>query len=448
VITVKTLDGDKTDHCVVTVNPQISGVSLNKNELALVEGSSEQLTVAITPSDAYNKSVTWNSKNPNIATVTNTGLVEAISPGTAIITVTTQEGERTATCYVTVTSPIVSVTGVLLNESTLSLSKTETKTLIAIILPENASNKTVTWTSNNAAVASVNATGLVTALAHGVATITATTQDGSKAASCIVTVTIPVASISLNKTSLTLTVGETSVLASTVLPEVASNKTVNWTSSNDAIATVDNTGQVSAIAPGSATIIATTQDGGKTASCNVTVNPLIIPATNISLNHTTLTIEGSHTGTLTATVLPVNATNNSVIWSSSDITVATVSDGVITPVPPSAPTGARTVTITATSDDVSTIIASCTVTINYVPVTGVTLPTSLSLNIGDIERLTPIIAPANASIKTVTWSTSNPNIVAVSNGNLLAGARGSATITALSVAAPTISGTCTVTVNP
>jgi len=457
-VTVTTVDGEKTATCAVTVN--LPGIELSKPTLRLdivTNAIGEQLMATITPA-AANQQVTWSSSNPLVATVTNTpglvAMITAISPGTTTITVTTVDGGKTATCVVTV--PDVAVSGVMLNEATLSLLKNETATLIATVLPANATTKTVTWSTNAPAVASVNATGVVTALGDGEATITATTQDGNKTASCIVTVTVPVTSITLNTGALALKVGETATLTPNILPSDASNKTVNWTSGNTAVATVDNAGLVTATGPGSTTITASTQDGGKMAVCNVTVTPLHTPVTSVSLTPATLILNGSDTGTLTATVLPVDATEPSVTWSTSNDTIATVSsDGVITPVPPTVPyTGARTVPITATSVDDTTKKATCTVTINYVPVTGITFdPATLSLEIDDIETPTPTVAPDNASIKTVRWEiggTPPPTgIIGLSaSGRIVALGAGTAPVIAISVAHPTVSGTCTVTVNP
>jgi uncharacterized protein YjdB len=142
------------------------------------------------------------------------------------------------------------------------------------VTPSNASNKNVYWTSSDQSVATVNNTGKVAAIAAGTATITVTTKDGGKTATCKVTVkekVYPVTEVTLDKTSVELTEGDVTVLTATVNPSNASNKNVYWTSNDQSVATVDNTGKVAAIAAGTATITVTTEDGSKTATCLVTV---------------------------------------------------------------------------------------------------------------------------------------------------------------------------------
>ena len=182
-----TLTGDVTG----TVNYKVTGVSLNTDSLTLEEGGTATLTATITPSNATDQNVTWSSDNQNVATVDQNGEVTAVSAGTATITVTTEDGSKTATCVVTVTAATVPVTGVTLSQTQASLYYNRTpNTLIltATVAPDNATNQAVTWTSSNPSVAKVE-NGVVTALARGTAVITATAADGSGAsASCTVTV--------------------------------------------------------------------------------------------------------------------------------------------------------------------------------------------------------------------------------------------------------------------
>jgi uncharacterized protein YjdB len=173
------------------------------------------------------------------------------------------------------TVSVVSVTGVTLDKTSASLSVGGTETLTAAITPANATNKNVTWSSSAPAVATVNASGLVTAVAAGSATITVTTADGNKTATCAVTVTatsVPVTGVTLDKTALTmLTIGGTEILTATVAPSNATNKAVTWSTSAPTVATVDTSGVVTAVAAGTAVITVTTADGNKTATCTVTV---------------------------------------------------------------------------------------------------------------------------------------------------------------------------------
>jgi uncharacterized protein YjdB len=256
-----------------TVIP-VTGVQIGSSSLALEPGETANLTATVLPSNATDKSVSWSSSNTGVATVDNNGKVTAVAAGSAVITVTTTDGGKTATCTVTVANPAVPVQSVSLNKTELSLNVGESETLMATVLPENADNKAVTWSSGNTAVATVDASGKVTAVAAGSAVITVTTTDGGKTATCTVTVVnpaVPVQSVSLNETELSLNVGESATLTATVLPSNATDKGVSWSSSNTGVATVDNNGKVTAVAAGSSVITVTTTDGGKTATCTVTV---------------------------------------------------------------------------------------------------------------------------------------------------------------------------------
>ena len=168
---------------------KVTEVKLDKTSLTLDVGESDTLTATITPSNATDKSVTWESSDTNIATVDANGKVTAVAPGTATITVTTVDQSKTATCEVTVTAATVPVTGVTLNKTSTSLYVGDTETLTATVEPSDATNKNVTWSSDDTSVATVDASGLVTALARGTAVITATAADGNGAnATCTVTV--------------------------------------------------------------------------------------------------------------------------------------------------------------------------------------------------------------------------------------------------------------------
>ncbi|MDR2041112.1 MAG: Ig-like domain-containing protein, partial [Tannerella sp.] len=146
-----------------------------------------QLTATVLPDNATDKTVPWSSSHPDVATVSETGLVTAVSEGTATITATTQNGERTASCEVTVTVPTIPVASVTLDITEATLEVGVTQQLTATVFPENATDKTVSWSSSHPDVATVSETGLVTAVSEGTATITAT--SGEQSDICEVTVT-------------------------------------------------------------------------------------------------------------------------------------------------------------------------------------------------------------------------------------------------------------------
>ena len=164
----------------------VDSVTLSPSAITITEGESQTLKVTITPSDAENKNVTWTSSNTEVATVAE-GKVTALKAGKTTITVTTEDGAKTATCEVTVKAKIYPVTGVTLDKTEHEMTEDEEVTLNATVNPDNATNKNVTWTSSNTEVATV-AEGKVTALKAGKTTITVTTEDGAKTATCEVTV--------------------------------------------------------------------------------------------------------------------------------------------------------------------------------------------------------------------------------------------------------------------
>ena len=164
----------------------VNSVNLSTSAAELTEGESLTLTATVLPENATNKNVTWTSSNTDVASVTN-GTVTALKPGTSTITVTTEDGQKTASCVVTVVARVYPVASVALDKTSAELTEGESLTLTATIFPENATNKNVLWKSSNADVASVT-NGIVTAHKPGSSTITVTTEDGSKSASCVMTV--------------------------------------------------------------------------------------------------------------------------------------------------------------------------------------------------------------------------------------------------------------------
>ena len=248
-------------------------ISLDKNEVSLKPTQTVVLTETIQPYDTSNKKVTWSSSDDNIAKVDTNGLVIAIAVGEAIITVTTTDGSNlSTTCKVTVVPTLA--TSIELDKTEISLEATQTATLVATVLPELTTNKSVTWTSSNEAVATVDANGVVTAIAVGEATITATTTDGSNlSASCKVIVVPTLAvSIELDKTEASVEEKSDLQLTATILPEHTTNKEVAWSSSDNLVATVDNTGLVTIHSAGEVIIIATTTDGSNlSATCRINV---------------------------------------------------------------------------------------------------------------------------------------------------------------------------------
>ncbi|PWL59384.1 MAG: hypothetical protein DBY35_10815, partial [Bacteroidales bacterium] len=308
---------------------------------------------------------------------------------------------------------------ITLDKTELTLTIGACEKLTATVLPEDVTDKTVTWSTSDASIATVDNEGNVTAISVGEAVITATCDD--KSATCKVTVNpILAESITFDKSELTLTIGASEKLTATVLPEDVTDKTVTWSTSDAAIATVDNEGNVTAILVGEATITATC--GDKSATCKVTVNPIL--AESIALGKTELTLTIGASEKLTATVLPEDVTDKTVTWSTSDATIATVdAEGNVKAI------SVGEATITATCGDKS---ATCKVTVNPILAESITLDkTELTLTIGACEKLTATVLPEDVTDKTVTWSTSDAAIATVdTEGNVTAISVGEAVITA------------------
>jgi len=329
-----------------TPTVSVTGVSLNPTTASLVVGDTLALVATVSPETATNQAITWSSSDLTVVTALN-GTITAVAEGEATITVTTADGNRTAITAVTVTTVAIPVESVSLNKTEVALDIGEDFTLIATILPETATNQAITWSSSDLTVVTV-LNGVITAVSEGTATITVTTTDGDFTATSAITVTlatIPVESVSLNETTYTLTVGEDFTLIATIYPENATNQAITWSSSDLTVVTVLN-GVITAVSEGTATITVTTADGDFTATSAITVTPAPIPVESVSLDRTSATLVVGNEVTLIATVLPENATNQNITWTSSNTAIATVENGVVTAI-----SGGGVAKITATTED-------------------------------------------------------------------------------------------------
>ena len=246
----------------------VKSVTLDKTSLEMIAGSAETgtaiLTATVGPEYASDKTVFWLTSNEKVATVDDDGKVTAVGSGEAKITATA--GGKHASCTVKVT---VLVTGITLDKTELTMEiGDDPVTLIATVIPDGATNKTVTWSSSNEKVATVDANGKVTAVGNGEAKITAKASDYT--ATCTVNVNTLVNGITLDKTELTMEVADAPVkLTAKVTPDGANDKTVTWSSDNTDVATVDANGKVTAVGNGEAKITAKASD--YTATCTVKV---------------------------------------------------------------------------------------------------------------------------------------------------------------------------------
>ena len=243
-----------------------------------------------------------------------------------------------------------SVTGVRLNESNITMTVGQTKVITATVLPTNAANKGVVFSSSNTSVATIDNNGKITTKAVGVTNITVKTKENGKSATTKLTVVakpISVTGIKLNASTLKIYKGGKAKLTATVSPSNATNKNVSWSSSNSKVATVDSNGNVTGVSVGTAVISATTKDGNKRATCTITVSEQSISPTSITITGSSKNVYIGRTLQLNIKYNPTNAnTNTKITWASSNTKVAKVnSNGLVTGV------GIGNATITATTQN-------------------------------------------------------------------------------------------------
>ena len=411
-------------------NVSVSSITISSTSAEVNVGSSIQLTVTISPSNATDKTVGWSSSNSSIAEVSSSGQVSGKAEGTA--TIKASCGGKKASCKVTVkkSNQPIPVQTITLNATSTDLIIGNTYKLTAVISPSNATDKTIAWSTSNASVASVTQSGLVTGISEGTASISA--SCGYVKAVCTVNVkknTVWVNSITLDKTSISIECEKQEKITATVKPDNATDKTIYWSSSNSQVATVDGNGIVTGKKEGSAYIIATSYYGKDnsqiTAECQVNVKPKYIAVSSVSLSDSYKILDIGETYTLKATITPTNATNKTVTWKSNNSSVATVSsDGLVVALAK----GVATITAVAEGKE-----ASCIIDVTN-PVSSVVLnKTVLYLNKGGSSQLAAIIEPADAADKhTITWSSNKISVASVNNGLVSGIAVGDATITASS----------------
>ena len=457
-ITARSSNGNY-DICLVKVDGngkksgivgEIQEIKFTSSNIVLKEGIDYIVNYSILPENAKGD-IEWISSNESIATVED-GVIKTIKEGTISIiarngtveqslTLTVVKGDENTPDVISdgSTVPVYSIS---LNQTEVGLYVGTSYTLSALFNPSNATNQTITWTSSDNSIVSVDANGIITGIKIGEANITATSHN-NKIAICHVKVIANNESkiednktedtkISLDTSYLSLNINETAQLIETITPN-GSVTNVKWSSSNEKIAKVSDSGMVTGVGVGNATITATLSNGAK-AECTVNVSQKIINPFLISLSQTRLNLSINESRVITATVRPDNATNKNITWSSSNTNVATVNaNGKVT--------AKANGTAIITARTVNGIKAQCTVVVNG----GVAIKfnkTTTNLEVGKTEMLIPTIT--NGTRSNIKWSSSNTNVATVdSNGRVTGKKAGTANITA------TISNTtatCKVTV--
>ena len=316
-------------------------VDLNKTKAIIEKGKTMTLKATVTPETLADKSVTWKSSNTKVAKVSSAGKVKGVKAGTATITCTSNLTGAKATCKVTVGY-------VKLDKTEATILKDNTTTLTATVYPSSLTDKSVTWESSDAKVATVTTEGKVKGIKAGTATITCTSNATGLKATC--TVAVVNGFVYLNETEAYVQKDKTLTLKATVTPGTLTDKSVTWESSDTKIATVTSAGKVTGVKYGTATITCTSVATGAKANCQVTVGNVIISMSEFSLKK-------SSTNMLTATVYPSSLADKSVIWKSSDTSIATVNaEGKVKGIK----AGKATITCTSVATGLK---GTCTVTV-------------------------------------------------------------------------------------
>lgn len=450
--TISAAVGSVADSFEVTVLPLAESevnIELSAVKVAMNTGETQKVTATVVPEDRASE-IAWSSTDNQVLSVDSDGTVTALGNGVASV-VASIGSLSVSSDPIAVTTP---VSGISLDSSTLQLFVGgSVSTLKATVSPSTASNAAVTWSSSDPAVATVDSEGGVMPVATGSAVITATSVDGGFAAVCAVSVTQAVEGVSLDKESVAIIGANATKLIATVAPDDATDKDVTWASSDEAVATVDASGAVTAAGKGKAIVTATTAGGAYAATCAVTVyNPI----TSVELQPTMDLVKGA-TGTLEATLkgdLPGEMDEPETLrFSSGDDSVASLVQSGNTATLTALDSGTswvRLVVRTNTPVDENTqqttmMLRDCLVTVTN-PATSITLSdTTKTATVGDDPiQLTAKVAPSDAD-GTIAWSSSDAKVATVdANGTVTVKSAGSATITAKIGAA---SASCAVKVN-
>ena len=423
---------------VTAVTVPVASVTVSLAASSLAPGGTTQATA--TARDANGNVLTgralgWSSSNGAVATVSASGVVTAVAAGSANI-VATVEG-KTGQAAVTVAAPIVPVASVTVSLGASSVTAGATTQATAVTRDANGNvltGRAVAWSSSNSAVATVSAAGVVTAVAAGSANIIATSEGKSgQAAITVTTPIVPVATVTVSLAASSVTAGGTTQATATARDangNVLTGRSVTWSSSNTAVATVSSTGLVTAVVAGSASIIATVE--GKVGQATLTVAAPVVPVATVTVSLAASSVTAGGTTQATATTRDANGnvlTGRAIAWSSSNTAVATVSAaGLVTAVTPGS------ANIVATSEGKS---GQAAVTVLAVPVATVSVSLGAgSLTVGSTTQATATTRDANGNVltgRTVTWSSGNSAVATVSSSGLVtAAAAGSANIVATS----------------
>lgn len=354
---------------------------------------------------------------------------------------------KTATCIVYVIDKPIEVTSLAIDPSSIQIDK-GSNAILNVVFNKNAStpeNMNVFWSSSDTDIVTVEGNGnlhtaTITGKKGGTAVVMVVSQDGLYSATCTVSVREPVTGVTLNETSITASLSQKQFqLVPTVLPAGDGvNRNVTWSSTDPSVLTVDKNGLVTYKGTGYASVICTTDDGGYQAFCNFYVN---IPVESLKLDYTDEIMSIGGQLRITAEVLPLNASQRTVSWESSDTSVCTVdTNGLVKA------TGVGFATILCKTIDGSDLTAMCKIYVKQ-PVTSVVLNTKeIEVRKGTVFWLNATCLPENADNKLCAWTTSDKDVCTVDNdGKVTAVGSGTCNIVVTNVDTG-ISDYCVVTV--
>ena len=418
----------------VTVTAELIGIQLDEESLELAKTQAHTYVVTTNPASptgtiTYN----WSSSDTNVATVTN-GVVTAVSGGTATITATAvidgDVSDITATSLVNVVVPFSNVYASP-NSITLTKGTHDSEAINVVYEPGDATQtKSVSWSVNPTGIVSIN-NGTVTALAKGDAVVTGTVA-GVTPFTVNVHVDVPISTFGIDESSADLYIGQEQTLTPSFTPElstISETTTINWSVSPSGVVSVDNTGKITALAAGTATVTATT-GAGERLSDTVAVT-VYTPISGITLSESNFTLYTNQTGstskTLTATINPDGAgkeSDKAINWSVSPAGVVTVENGVVTAVA----NGDAVVTATLVSDPTKTATANVTVKTKVESFT-ITSSKDVTIEKGGTHTIVSTITPTTASDKTISWESGDESKVTVDGGVVTAVGNGTTTVT-------------------
>ncbi|MEP7383473.1 MAG: Ig-like domain-containing protein [Gemmatimonadota bacterium] len=442
-------EGVRTTISITVAAATVAAVVTSPANATIQEGTTVQLSASIMDARGRpmaGKVATWISSNLSVATVSSTGLVQAIAPGSAGISARSDGIIGSST----ITVVLVPIANVALTPPTAAVTTGRTVQLTVVLtdaagrsLPLNG--RLITWSSNAPSIATVGATGVVTGTSAGSATVRADV-DGKTGISSIVVSDAPVSSVSVSPGTTQLTAGSSAQFTATALDAgglVLTGRSVSWSSSDPGVASVSSSGLVSALSPGTVQLTATI--GGVAGSATVTVAAVSVASVAVTPGSASIVVGGTVQLAAAASDVAGNILlGRAVSWSSATPAVATIdANGLVSAV------GAGTSLVTATIDGVS---ASATITVTSVAVASVSVtPTTASLAVGGSVQLTATAKDAAGNVLTgrpTTWSTGALSVATVNGSGLVSAVSAGSAVISVSIGGVTASATMTVTAVP